>query len=629
MAKLPEMIGKYKITAEIAKGGMGAVYKAVHPTLKRFVIIKKLTLRGNAAITERFKREARIMMDFRNDRIVQVYDHFKEGNSYYIVQEFVDGMSLDKLIVRERYLPNDVTLLIFRDCCRALKHAHDRNVIHRDIKPANILLSKNGEVKLVDFGIAVSGEDSEEALTRDGMTLGTPSYMAPEQFENSKNVDKRADVYSLGVMLYEMATGKKPFPGSFSADSIALIQKGKYPSLRKANPKASPIISRIVRKAMHFKPARRYQDLSKPLKLLEKYFSKSGASTVRKRLKAMVNGQELKDSAPREHRSAAPLLTAVAAAALLLCAGGLYAYREGYFHEYLAPSRYGALVASVRVKKGFKTPDETYVAAALFLDDGAEIPRADAEFVFRENKILETANYFILETRRHYLPPGHYRMKISLENEVFWETFYLAPRTVQRGTSTAAEGLRVGTGLTDYPTLPLSVTATIRDAVSGRDIAFTAQSEVEVAGQWIPLGTAEGTLRTGMVHRFRYRHIGYHPREFDLMVAPFQTVLEIGVTLVPREGTVRVRTDTAGVELLVNGGKAYLRGGTGGGLTPVPRPDGEAVELVLPPGSHVISAKRGGAESELQILVRSDTSREVSITYDKQSKTLRLTASGQ
>src|SRR5512138_1929577 len=223
MAEKAEVeIGKYKIIGLLAKGGMGAVYKAKHPTLNRTVILKKLTVRGNPQFIERFKREAKIMMDFKHDNIVTVYDHFKEGNSYYIVLEYVDGFSLDELIKRERALPSVLAMYIFLEICEALKYAHDSGVIHRDIKPANVLISRSGQVKLVDFGIAAYEEEEErgEALTAHGMTLGTPSYMPPEQFEDTKSVDKCADVYAMGVVLYEMVTGKKPFPGNFAPDTI-------------------------------------------------------------------------------------------------------------------------------------------------------------------------------------------------------------------------------------------------------------------------------------------------------------------------------------------------------------------------------------------------------------------------
>ena len=228
MSRIPPQIGKYRVLSLIAEGGMGAVYKAEHPTLNRFVALKKLSLRGSASFAERFRREARIMMDFKNERIVDVYDHFKEKSSYYIVEEYVDGVSLDRLIRRDRYLPDQTALLIFLECCRALKYAHDQGVVHRDIKPANILISRSGQVKLSDFGIATSTEGEEETLTREGMTLGTLPYMAPEQIRNSRNVDRRADIYAMGAMLYEMVTGKSPFPRSFTPETVHLIQKGKY-----------------------------------------------------------------------------------------------------------------------------------------------------------------------------------------------------------------------------------------------------------------------------------------------------------------------------------------------------------------------------------------------------------------
>lgn len=126
MAKIPKTIGKYEIESLVAKGGMGAVYKAEHPTLKRPVIIKKLTLSSKKEITERFKREARILMDFRHDHIVSMYDHFKEGTSYYLVMEYVDGMSIEELILNNRYFHSSLASYILLNTAQALKYAHSK-----------------------------------------------------------------------------------------------------------------------------------------------------------------------------------------------------------------------------------------------------------------------------------------------------------------------------------------------------------------------------------------------------------------------------------------------------------------------------------------------------------------------
>ncbi|HBG35631.1 MAG TPA: serine/threonine protein kinase, partial [Treponema sp.] len=234
MAKIsPEKIGKYKVVSVIAKGGMGIVYKAIHPTLKRYIIIKKLTMRGNPELRERFKREAEILLDLRHRNIVHMFDYFVEAGSHYIALEFVDGMSLDKLLVKTKKLSCQTAMLIFRDACKALLYAHENGIVHRDIKPGNILISSHGEIKLADFGIASSEKEAETNLTQDGSTLGTPSYMPPEQFSKTKKVDNRADIYAMGVMLYEMVTGKKPFSGSFSPETILQIQKGKFTSPEK------------------------------------------------------------------------------------------------------------------------------------------------------------------------------------------------------------------------------------------------------------------------------------------------------------------------------------------------------------------------------------------------------------
>ena len=133
----PPMIGKYKITGVIAKGGMGVVYKAIHPSLKRYVVIKKMTARGNSTNAERFKKEAQILLDMNSPYIVQLFDYFTEAGYRYMVEELVDGLALDKLIKKETVLPPPLAMLVMQDACNALKHAHSKNVIHRDIKPAD------------------------------------------------------------------------------------------------------------------------------------------------------------------------------------------------------------------------------------------------------------------------------------------------------------------------------------------------------------------------------------------------------------------------------------------------------------------------------------------------------------
>ncbi|MCB1309886.1 MAG: serine/threonine protein kinase [Leptospiraceae bacterium] len=286
-------VGKYTIHRLIAQGGMGKIYKARHPTLKRDIILKRLNVTGNRTIDRRFLREARLMMDFRHDHIVQVYDHFKEGPFYYIAMEYIDGISLADLIDKHRYLRNDVALLIFYEICKALKYAHDRGVIHRDIKPENILISRRGEVKLTDFGIARADDSRLEGLTRN-MTLGTPAYMSPEQLENSSRVDCRSDIYSLGVVLYRMVTGRCPFPGNITPETITLITMGRYRPPQKINPEISGFIRRVIRRAMHRMPQKRYANLNQLIGKLEKKLGRqTDAGYIRDVLRNYIRGQKL------------------------------------------------------------------------------------------------------------------------------------------------------------------------------------------------------------------------------------------------------------------------------------------------------------------------------------------------
>jgi len=208
----------------LGRGGMGAVYKARQPKLDRFVALKILTRGHDAKITDtefaaRFQQEARALARISHPDIVAVYDFGEAGGYHYLLMEYVDGLTLRQLLQTHKLSPEQA-LSIVPMICEALQFAHERGIVHRDIKPENILLDKQGRVKIADFGIAkiVGPAAAGPGLTGAKDVIGTPHYMAPEQVEKPQTVDHRADIYSLGVVFYEMLTGELPL-GKFQPPS--------------------------------------------------------------------------------------------------------------------------------------------------------------------------------------------------------------------------------------------------------------------------------------------------------------------------------------------------------------------------------------------------------------------------
>lgn len=287
-------IGKYKLLNIIGQGGMGKIYKAIDPGLSKPVIIKQLMLSSQTILKRRFEREASIMKSLSHRNIVKVFNHFKEGDSYFIAMEYIDGMALEDLIKKNKKINTMPAILIFREICNGLKHAHDYGIIHRDIKPDNVLISKTGDVKLVDFGIATARPGSTEDLTKTGTVMGTPSYMSPEQITNSKDVDKRSDIYSLGVVLYQMITGVKPFSSAFSAETINKINRGIYENPVKYLPEMPEIFKKIIKRTMNCKRNRRFKDLKDCIKLLSKYTENyKNNSKVKEAIKKYLSGHDI------------------------------------------------------------------------------------------------------------------------------------------------------------------------------------------------------------------------------------------------------------------------------------------------------------------------------------------------
>jgi len=205
----------------LGRGGMGFVFKARQPHLDRFVALKLLPdkLARDPHFAERFSREARMLARLNHPGIVSIYDFGQAGGFYFLLMEYVDGVNLHQAMQAGKFSPA-AALAVVPKICEALQFAHDQGVLHRDIKPANILLDSRGRVKIADFGIAklIGDEKPGFNLTATGAAIGTPQYMAPEQLEKPGSVDHRADIYSLGVVFYEMLTGELPI-GRFSPPS--------------------------------------------------------------------------------------------------------------------------------------------------------------------------------------------------------------------------------------------------------------------------------------------------------------------------------------------------------------------------------------------------------------------------
>jgi serine/threonine protein kinase/DNA-binding beta-propeller fold protein YncE len=261
--------GQYEVIAEIGRGGMGLIYKAHDPRLNRFVAIKQLILDHvdpdkKEEFKERFRREAILAAGLNHPNCISIFDvsigKTVEENSYYVM-EFLEGHSFRReLEIRpnNRLSPDDL-YPIFKQVCEGLSHAHDMNLVHRDIKPDNIFILPGGKVKLTDFGIARSAHEQETSnLTKPGVMLGTLSYVSPEQLQDARNVDHRADIYSLGVVVYEALAGQLPFSGEgLTSTLMAIVSRDARP-IHEINVEIGADISAVVAKSMRKQANERY-----------------------------------------------------------------------------------------------------------------------------------------------------------------------------------------------------------------------------------------------------------------------------------------------------------------------------------------------------------------------------------
>ena len=250
--------GRYELTHLIARGGMAQVYRAMDRQLERPVALKVLfpELSVDRTFVERFRREAQAAANLSHPNIVPVFDWGEDDGSYFIVMEYVEGRPLSAVLRDPQPMPPRQIANIGAGVAAALAFAHRHGVVHRDVKPGNVLITPDGDVKVTDFGIA-RAMNTEESLTQTGAVMGTAAYFSPEQAEG-KGVDSRSDIYSLGVVLYEMAVGRPPFTGD-SPVAVASKHVRDMPVLpREANPTVPPALEAVIMKAMAKNPDDRY-----------------------------------------------------------------------------------------------------------------------------------------------------------------------------------------------------------------------------------------------------------------------------------------------------------------------------------------------------------------------------------
>ena len=275
MEDLPEnkQLGPYTITGKIGRGGMGIVYQAYDKRLDRRVAIKMLSkyFVKDTQQRERLKREARAAARLSHPGIATVYSLEEFEGDLFIISEYVSGRTLRE-VLNGPPLSMETRLKIALKIGRALESAHEQGIVHRDLKPENIMLADNGNIKILDFGLARIREgDQNEAdahLTRTGMFLGTPAYASPEQLLGSE-VDFRTDIFSFGVLLYELVSGKHPFGSGDSIATIARILEGEIPDFDKTDPPIPGNLEAVIRRCLRKRPEERYPDIQTLLGELE------------------------------------------------------------------------------------------------------------------------------------------------------------------------------------------------------------------------------------------------------------------------------------------------------------------------------------------------------------------------
>ncbi|HEV7507787.1 MAG TPA: serine/threonine-protein kinase [Thermoanaerobaculia bacterium] len=308
---LGRRVGSWVLEKELGQGGMGSVFQARHASLSTLAAVKVLSpgLESEESFRQRFRREAELQAQLRHPNVARVLDYLEDSGQWFLVIEYLDRGSLADVLSQEKAkVPRQQAVTWADQALAGLGYAHQKGIVHRDVKPANLLLNENGEVVVADFGIARA--DSGPGLTTTGIAIGTPQYMSPEQILTPDQIDRRSDIYSMGVVLYELLTGRKPFDSGSQFSVLQAHVTEPPPPLRGIDPSISPALEAVVMRALAKKPEDRYPACDALIRDLDLAASvpEGNQALVRVPVGATVRASSLTDPslAPRQLPSASP-----------------------------------------------------------------------------------------------------------------------------------------------------------------------------------------------------------------------------------------------------------------------------------------------------------------------------------
>ena len=435
-----------------------------------------------------------------------------------------------------------VAMLVLQDSCNALKYAHSKNIIHRDIKPGNILISRRGEIKLADFGIASDASDRENGITISGSSLGTPAYMSPEQFEDSSKVDERADIYSLGIMLYEMVTGTKPYPGDFNMETFKIVKRGKYIHPRRIDKKIPKEIAVLIHRMIRPNPKKRFQSVDAVLRAVKKYLKHFDTHQIRVQVaRAILAGGMYpypplspKDKLVRRVRK-------IAVCALVVIAAAGLCWKSGLIHKTILQKIYTPVKIEMEMPRSLSADLDLPIKAFFFENDSNHIPElknARRVFAVKGSRFFEklftvqttvevvrlASKNKIYDTSPVYLKKGDYRVKVVVGPYVWWKSFAVGDKPV----ILSCDFLK-GT------TRKLELSAFVYDGVSRKNITENSKIEIFYENNWKQIKDVPvEKLTSGTVWKIKVSCPGYEDEIFSLLIDWYQDRLFISSELKPK-----------------------------------------------------------------------------------------------